>query len=193
MAGTCRLRRPTPSAGRRKRPSNRLVRAISALRSRKSTPDDGSLAITTHRGPRMRLPWRTPGGGYRRPPALPERAAPSPCAVWRRPEVGPGVLPTFVAKAPAGTPRRRAARTGRRGRPGRRRRSFAPPRPALPCPIRAGRGSTIPRPPRPREREMMERRHDGGTAPSTRRRAGKTPRPVSPKDRHGTPHRVIAP
>ena len=191
MAGTCRPRRPEPSAGRRKQPSNRLVRAISALRSRKSTPADDSLAITTHREPRMRLPWRTPGGVYRRPPALPER---------------PSRLPAQWAAV------RRSARAFSR-RPSRRRRperrgggsrgpddaegpegvAGASPRPAPPCPIRAGRGSTIPRPPRPREREMMERRHDGGTAPSTRRRAGKTPRPVSPKDRHGNPHRVIAP
>ena len=57
LDGARRLRRPKSSAGRRKRPSSRLVGPISALRTRKSTPANASSAITTHRESRMRLPW----------------------------------------------------------------------------------------------------------------------------------------
>ena len=63
--GIRRPHRPKPSAGRRKRPSSRLVGPISALRTRKSTPANGRSAITAHRESPMRLPWvddAFPGG-----------------------------------------------------------------------------------------------------------------------------------
>ena len=53
----CRLRHLKPPARRRKQPSDRLVRPISALRSQKSTYANGSLAVTTHRESQKRLPW----------------------------------------------------------------------------------------------------------------------------------------
>ena len=56
LDGIGRLRRPEPSARRHERTSSRLVRPISALPTRKSTPANGSSAITTHRESRMRLP-----------------------------------------------------------------------------------------------------------------------------------------
>ena len=112
----CRLRRSKPSAGRRKRPSNRLVRPTSALRSRKSTPANGSLAITTHRESQMRLPCRRIGTN--RPSRL------------RQPRgIAPGRSNPLIQKQFRGSPRSRApvlamnparrsktAPSGRRGR-----------------------------------------------------------------------------
>ena len=61
LNGTGRPRRPKPSAGRHERPSSRLVRPLSALRTRKSTSANGSSAITTRRESPMRLPWAAGG------------------------------------------------------------------------------------------------------------------------------------
>ena len=81
LDGKCRLRRPKPSARRHKRPSSRLVRPNSALRTRKSTPANGRLSITIHRKSQMRLPCVRASGGWPSPVRAPD--AVRKLLIWR--------------------------------------------------------------------------------------------------------------